>query len=119
MTVEGQTETLTVHSSGTQHLLQLLWVWGDLPQGDLHRGQVRTKIIRSVCVLCNKKALETSSLCWQPAERDWEKVINNNNGDTFAFHLPFPSQDLKDCSHNNAMKLPPPQAGWDVEAKKD
>lgn len=38
-------------------------------------------------------------------------IINNNNRDSFAFHLPFPSEDLKDLSHNNAMKLPPLQAG--------
>lgn len=36
-------------------------------------------------------------------------IIINNRG-SFAFHLPFPSEDLKDLSHSNAMKLPPPQA---------
>lgn len=94
MTVEGQEETLTVHSSGTQHLLLLLWVWGDLLQGDLHRSQVRTKIIHSVCVLCNKKALETSSTCWQPAERLGEKkkrlliiVMEAPLPFTYPFHL--------------------------------
>lgn len=78
--------------------------------------RLSAEAVPSVTRKCWKLPLHAGS---QRRETWQKKVINNNNRDSFAFHLPFPSQDLKGCSHNNAMKLSPPQAGWDAEAKKD
>ena len=82
---------------------------------------------RSEPGLSAEAVLSGTRKCWRPLLHTgsqhrgaWQKnVINNSNRASFAFHLPFPSQDLKDCSHNNATQLPPLQAGWDAEAKKD
>lgn len=53
---EGKAETLTIHSSSIQLLCR-----------------VRALTIPEVCLLCNKKMLETSSPCWQPVERHLAK----------------------------------------------
>lgn len=79
------------------------------------KPRLSTMVVPSVTRKCWETPLPAGS---QHRKTCQKEVINNNNSDSFAFDPLFPSQDLKKCSHNNAMKLRLSQQGWMLRPRR-